>query len=540
MSAYSRIREILSLRPQNQLRVRKSHGGISPPGFKEASLRSRILPAPIPPELILPLRQHQGSSPRVTVAVGDSVLKGDLLAEVLDLDSLPLHAPTSGKITAIGDFVVAASGATTQECIVLEPDGHDRWRNSEKPGDYNALSRNELLLKIQEAGIAGMGGAGFPTFKKLFTSFQRGVDLLIVNAVECEPYISADEALLREFAQQVVQGCEVFSKLCACKRCVIVLEKGKPDALRAIKNALEGTAIEFALVDAKYPAGSEQQLVHAVTGLEIPREKRPSDYGVILQNVGTVFAIYKAIILGQPNISRITTVTGTPLQTPKNFEVLLGTPVSFLFEICGADFDRVDGAIMGGSLMGVTVPSLDVPVMRTTNCLIATTTIDFPPAASEQPCIRCGACAAACPVKLLPQQLLAFSKTEADEQLSEYGIMDCIECGACDYVCPSSIPLVSYFQQSKSQTRKREAQQRRSEYWLSRYGERLQRLEVEKANRSARARTSKNNPPVSRLKSAQLNPDQAKLDIADAVARVRAKRSQSSSGDSPSSAGTPK
>ncbi|MDA1371160.1 MAG: electron transport complex subunit RsxC [Proteobacteria bacterium] len=507
-----------------RLRAHKIFGGIKPAVYKADALRSRVMPAPLPGNLVLPLLQHQGQPAMAVVEVGQAVLKYQVLAMGNGPLSVPVHAPTSGVITAIADSAVPGFGAQVQRCIHLQADGLDTAAELQPCLDYRALSHLQLLALIDAAGICGLGGAGFPTAEKLRVSIEQGVELLIINAAECEPYISADESLIRERADRVVSGAEILQSVCLAKRCVIAIEKDKADAIEALSTALQDSSIELLVLNSKFPTGGERQIIQAVTGFEVPRGLLPVDAGILVQNAGTAYAVHNAIVEGKPCISRITTLTGSPLQTPKNFEALIGTPVSFLFEMCGIDKSQHTGTIMGGSLMGIELDSDEVPLIKTTNCLLAKSTGEFPDPAPEQACIRCGYCADVCPARLLPQQLYAFSRSEDLDQLEEHGLADCIECGACAYVCPSHIPLVQYYRASKQAIAERDRQFQTSKQWQSRFQFHQYRLKKETTKALDKKlpgaeKTTANEPaqPFSR--------DQARDEIAAAVRRVAARHS---------------
>ena len=486
------------------------------------------MPTPIPARLILPLWQHQGTAAQASVAVGDRVLKYQKLAEASSADSVPVHAPTSGSIVAIENSIVVPLSDNmkpNQLCIHLQPDGEDRAIETTPNHDYHSLDPDRLLEKIADAGICGMGGAGFPTSAKLKLSLKRGVELLIINGAECEPYITADEALIRERADAVVQGAEILQAASKADRCVIAIENSKTDAVMQLVAALKDSSVELMVINTKYPAGGEKQLIQTVTGKQVPAGLRPADIGVLLQNAGTAYAVYEAIILGRPCISRITTLTGLALQTPKNFETLIGVPFSFLFELCGIDQSVRTKTIVGGSMMGIEAASDAAPVTKTTNCLIAAGSEEFPAPLAETACIRCGFCASACPASLLPQQLLSYSRISDGQQLQEHGLFDCIECGACAYVCPSNIPLVQYYQASKIHIRERQARREQSAKWQDRF--QFHQYRIKKAADEALAEKVREYPKASAtLPADDFSRDEARQKIADAVARVQARKSK--------------
>ncbi|MDD9958211.1 MAG: electron transport complex subunit RsxC [Gammaproteobacteria bacterium] len=505
-----------------KLRPHRIFGGIKPRAYKSSSLRSRILPCPIPDQLILSLRQHQGEAASPVVKVGDMVLKFQLLAEAENDSALNLHAPTSGKITAIAPHAIPGQSGQPELCVFLETDKQDAEIELTALPDYRAMSHLELLDLISQAGICGLGGAGFPSGLKLGDGIEKEIGLLIINAAECEPYITADEALLREFAEEVVSGAEILQKISLAPQCVIAIEKDKQDAIAALKPALRNSSIKLIALSAKYPTGGEKQIIQGVTGLEVPTGGLPQDIGVLVHNAGTAFAVHKAIIFGEPCVSRITTLTGAPLQTPKNFEALIGTPASYLLKICGLDKKQLTGAIVGGSIMGVELKNFDSPLLKTSNCIIAKSAKEFPQQAKEQACIRCGYCANVCPAQLLPQQLYAYSRSNDRLKLQDYGLADCIECGACAYVCPSNIPLVQYYRASKQEIKESMLRERQSEYWQSRFQTHQYRLKKNQEDKLSKRKKKKSAAGTKTENT--FSREKARAEIAAAVERVKARK----------------
>ena len=479
----------------NLIRLFDFDGGIHPEENKHQSTGQPIQQAPVPEELILPLHQHIGAAAEPVVQVGDQVLKGQLLAAADGFVSVPVHAPTSGTIRAIEPRQVPHASGLKELCIVIQSDGEDRWceRQSllDKAGvqHLSELDNNQLIEHISQCGIAGMGGAGFPTAVKLHTG-KRTIDTLILNGAECEPYITADDMLMRERADQVIAGAQVLLQIVGAKRCMIGVEDNKPEAIEALNAALvachEQHHIDVVRIPTKYPSGGEKQLIQILTGEEVPAGGIPADLGIVCQNVGTAAAVSQAVYQGTPLISRITTVTGDAQQQPGNWDVRLGTPVSFLLQLAGYQPQPQPRVIMGGPMMGFALPSLELPVVKTTNCLLAPTERELPTNDVAMACIRCGMCAEACPAELLPQQLYWFSKAQEFDKAEQHNLFDCIECGACSYVCPSHIPLVQYYRYAKGAVRDERAAQAKAEKAKERFENRLARQEREQAEKEAK------------------------------------------------------
>lgn len=468
-------------------------GGIHPPENKHQSLVEPIARLPLPERLVLPLNQHRGAPARPVVAEGDRVLKGQLIAEPDAFISAAVHAPTSGTVTGILDHAIPHPSGMSAPCIVIVPDGEDRWCQHQGLEDYRQVAPGELLDLIREAGIAGLGGAGFPTQIKLGP--RQPVATLIINASECEPYITADDALMRERAADIVAGIRILAHILeGPDETLIGIEDNKPEAAAALRAQLAGTDIELVEVPTKYPSGGEKQLIQILTGKEVPSGKLPIDVGVACQNVGTCYAIARAIDHGEPLISRITTVTGEACDHNRNYEVLLGTPVSHVLAASGFDASRCSRLVMGGPMMGFALPDPDVPVIKTTNCLLAGGKAEMPEPPPAQPCIRCGLCSEACPASLLPQQLFWYAQARDHERLEAHSLFDCIECGACAYVCPSHIPLVQYYRAAKGEITKLAREKEKSDRARQRYEfhkARLERAEAEKAaKREARRKAA--------------------------------------------------
>ena len=463
-------------------------GGVHPAEHKTVSNRTPIAPGPRPAQLVLPLNMHLGAPARPIVAVGDRVLKGQMLAEPAGTVSAALHAPTSGTVVALGPRPIQHPSGMDALCIVLEPDGEDRWRERRPVADHTRLGPGKLIALLRDAGVAGLGGAGFPTSVKVNLGDHQRVEQLIINAVECEPYITADDRLMRERADEIVLGIQILQYLLNPHDTLIGIEDNKPEAIAALRAACADSDVEIRVVPTKYPSGGEKQLIQLLTGKEVPSGSIPAQCGVVCQNVGTAWAVKRAVHDGEPLLSRITTVTGDAVARPGNYEVWLGTPVADLLHHAGVDKERLGRLVMGGPMMGFTLHDPSVPVVKTSNCVIAASAEELPEPPPEQACIRCGACAEVCPANLLPQQLYWYAKTDDFERAQHHNLMDCIECGACAYVCPSHIPLVQYYRYAKGEIRTQTAEQIKADRARERFEARQARLEREQAEKEARRR----------------------------------------------------
>ncbi|MCH2552105.1 MAG: electron transport complex subunit RsxC [Alcanivorax sp.] len=463
-------------------------GGVHPAEHKTVSNRTPIAPGPRPAQLVLPLNMHLGAPARPIVAVGDRVLKGQMLAEPAGAVSAALHAPTSGTVVALGPRPIQHPSGMDALCIVLEPDGEDRWAERRPVADHTRLGPGKLIALLRDAGVAGLGGAGFPTSVKVNLGDHQRVEQLIINAVECEPYITADDRLMRERADEIVLGIQILQYLLNPHDTLIGIEDNKPEAIAALRAACADSDVEVRVVPTKYPSGGEKQLIQLLTGKEVPSGSIPAQCGVVCQNVGTAWAVKRAVHDGEPLLSRITTVTGDAVARPGNYEVWLGTPVADLLHHAGVDKERLGRLVMGGPMMGFTLHDPSVPVVKTSNCVIAASAEELPEPPPEQACIRCGACAEVCPANLLPQQLYWYAKTDDFERAQHHNLMDCIECGACAYVCPSHIPLVQYYRYAKGEIRTQTAEQIKADRARERFEARQARLEREQAEKEARRR----------------------------------------------------
>jgi H+/Na+-translocating ferredoxin:NAD+ oxidoreductase subunit C len=498
-------------------------GGIKLLQNKAHSLKQPLAKAKLPDVIKIPLVQHIGSAATPIVKAGDTVLKGQLIAEAEGYISAPVHASTSGVVKEIAEYAVPNSSCEKSECIVIETDSKETWIKDRTPiDDHTCLSPAEIQQKIFQAGIVGLAGIGFPSALKIIPGLTSDIELLIINAAECDPYISCDESLIRHYSKALITGIEILAHTLQLKECVIALEEDKTETIEVLKRALEkytGIEIRLTLVSSLYPAGAEKQLIKSITGIEVPAERLPVDMGIVVYNVATTVAVKKAIIDDEPLISRIVTVTGSGISQPCNIEVLFGTPINEIIEQCGGYNEQFKYLIMGGPMMGFRMHSDKVPLIKTTNCLLAAGPEFYIPGVEESACTRCDECAPVCPVNLQPQQLHWYSKEFDSERLEDFNLFDCIECGCCSYVCPSHIPLVDKFRQAKSHVTNKRHKQYQADQNKKRY-----------LNKLARKAKQEEEKEKKRLEKKSKNKDDAlkkKQDaIAAAVSRVKQKRKE--------------
>ncbi|MBS7325611.1 MAG: electron transport complex subunit RsxC [Thiopseudomonas sp.] len=464
--------------------LHRFHGGIHPPENKHISTTLPIQQAALPKRLLVPLLQHIGQPALPCVSEGEAVLKGQLIATPVGLGAA-VHAPSSGTVQRIGPAPYPHASGQPFAAIEIATDGKDQWHPDIQPADADSLSDEQILQRIHNAGISGMGGAGFPAAIKLQGGRNARIDTLIINGTECEPYITADDLLMRERAADILSGAALMQRLLDARQVVIAVEDNKPEALASMRAALGIRPWTVVAIPTLYPSGGERQLIKILTGQEVPSGRLPADIGIVCQNVGTAAAVHNAVYLGRPLISRITTLTGAALRQPMNVECLVGTSVSELLQQAGLDQRAMNRVIVGGPMMGFSLADLDAPVIKTSNCLIASTQQEMPAPEPALPCIRCGECELACPANLLPQQLLFYAQGGEHEQLQANNLFDCIECGACAYVCSSRIPLVQYYRAAKAEIRDLQQKQAKAEHARQRFEFRQERLRLEEERKAA-------------------------------------------------------
>ena len=463
------------------------HGGLKTIRHKTESNQTPIQAGILPPRLTVPLRQHIGAIAKPLVHPGDQVLKGQMIGQPDGYISAAIHAPTSGVVSAVDQQPVPHPSGLSDLCVTIEADGEERWIDRE-PVDYRRLHPSELRQTIRNAGVVGLGGAGFPSAVKLnLAGRSEPLATLMLNGAECEPWITCDDRLMRERAADIVAGLQIMAHLLEPGEVLIGIEDDKPEAIAAMTAACAGTGYTVRPVPTRYPSGSVKQLVKLLTGKETPVDGLPVDVGVQCFNVATAYTVHRAINCGEPVLSRVVTVTGQ-IHRPGNLEVLIGTPFAELIKQCGGYRENVERLIMGGPMMGFALHSDDAPVTKAANCLLAAGPAELAAELPVLPCIRCGACMDVCPANLLPQQLYWHARAKEFDQARDCHLFSCIECGCCSHVCPSHIPLVQYYRYAKNEIWANEKERQRAEQARQRHQARMERLEREKQEREAKLR----------------------------------------------------
>ncbi|WP_052367892.1 electron transport complex subunit RsxC [Algiphilus aromaticivorans] len=496
-------------------------GGLHLEYHKDLVAGAPIATAPVPPELVIPLAQHVGTPADPVVQVGQHVKRGEVIGRAHGYISLPVHAASSGTVTAIEERPVAHPSGIPARCVVIDTDGEDAAAEPEWEtiADPEAAEPHVLRDIARAAGIAGLGGASFPAFVKLNPA--KPVDALIINGAECEPYIACDQALMAEDADQIVAGIRIMLRALDAPECLIGIEDNKPRAIAALTEAAASDArITVVTVPTRYPQGGEKQLIQTLTGREVPSQGLPLDIGIVCQNPGTARAFYRAVVHGEPLIDRVISLTGLAMAQPRNVRARIGTPLGWLAAQFGGFSETPGRLVMGGPMMGIRIPDDGgVPLVKASNCLLAMRAEDVRPPEPAMPCIRCGACADVCPAKLLPQQLYWHAKAREFDKAQRYNLFDCIECGACAAVCPSHIPLVQYYRFAKTEIWAEERERLAADAARVRHEERQRRMEREAAEKeAARAARKKkasggsaaDDDPIARAKTAAAERRKAK------------------------------
>ncbi|MGE5548693.1 MAG: electron transport complex subunit RsxC [Solirubrobacterales bacterium] len=425
-------------------------GGVHPDYRKELASEKAVVPLPIPRMLYVPLLQHVGAPAEPIVAIGDIVLKGQMIARSQGPVSAPVHAPTSGRVVDIGAYTAPHPSGLPQRTIVIEADGRDAWADLPAPiADPFAVARSVISERVAQAGIVGLGGASFPSAVKLDLGTRHPIDTLLINGAECEPYLTCDDRVMREYADEVVDGVRIMQYALGAKRSIIAIEGNKPQALATMRAAVATFSdLSVVAVPVRYPMGSADHLALAVTGREKPAGRRMAEIGVLVHNVATARAVSLAVRQGKPLISRVVTFTGGALAEPKNIDVPLGTHVADVVAFCGGFREHPVRIINGGPMMGQPLANLESPVVKGTCGIVALSEAEVK-IRDPQPCIRCGSCVTACPNGLVPLEMMSLIKHDDLDKAAAVGVEDCISCGSCSYICPSFIPLVHYFEYAK-------------------------------------------------------------------------------------------
>jgi electron transport complex protein RnfC len=468
-------------------------GGVHPEGRKDLSADVSVRVLPLPKNLYVPLQQHIGAPAKPIVNVGDRVLKGQLIATAQGTVSSSIHAPTSGVVIALGDHAAPHPSGLPVPTITLASDGNDTWIATETLADPYALEAEDIAARVATAGIVGLGGATFPAALKLNLSRNSGIQTLIMNGGECEPYLTCDDRIMRDRAMEIVEGIRLIALAVAAKEVLVGIEDNKPEAIAAMQSAAKGSEVKVVAMPSMYPMGSEKQIIQVLTGKEIPAGGRPADIGVLVHNVATAFAVQQAIRYGRPLLSRIVTVSGGAIKAACNVEALVGTPVQELIDFAGGYSQPAARLVLGGPMMGQQFSNTNVPVVKGTSGVLALTSKEIGQAEAS-PCIRCSTCVRACPVGLLPLEMAAHIRTSDLAGAVTLGLKDCISCGSCSYVCPAHIPLVHYFNYAKGDLAAQERsklKQEATKKLAEARNERIARIERERAEATAKRKAAR-------------------------------------------------
>lgn len=471
------------------MKLFRFRGGVHPEGHKQSTGCKAINVMPVPKYLYVPVQQHIGAPAEPMVNVGQKVLKGELLAYSQGALSAPVHAPSSGTVIDITDHTAPHPSGLPVRTIIIETDGLDQWCKTEGITDPFKLDSDEIAARVGAAGIVGLGGATFPSAVKLNMGKQYPIHTLVINGGECEPYLTCDDRLMQERAQEITDGIRIMLHALHAQKALVAIEDNKPSAIETMKIASNlFDNVQIVTVPSRYPMGSEKQMIQTLTGREVPAGNRSADIGIIVHNVGTAFAVHQAIRHGQPLVSRIVTIGGGAVKNPQNLEVRLGTQVADVFAYCEGFTETPKRILMGGPMMGQVLPTQEVPIVKGSSGVIALTSKEI--AISEsKPCIRCGSCVEACPCGLLPLEMASRAKHGEFDGAVDFGLMDCISCGSCSYVCPSHIPLVQYFNYAKGELAAQRRDQTKNDATrklAEQRQERLDRIAQEKAEMAAK------------------------------------------------------
>ena len=492
-------------------------GGLKLRHHKQISCQQPPAQARLPERLYIPIGQHQGEAGALLVEPGQQVVRGQPLTASEDDFTVPAHASTSGSITGVVEWPASWPPGSSRRCIEIISDGQDRSAEPNPLTEWTSQDPERIIDHLRSMGLAGLGGAMFPTAAKLRGDWED-MDTLIVNGAECEPWISCDEMLMRSRPGAVIEGALILARACRAERILVAIE----DQMGAVAKALEQARrqhdpegrIRIVKVPAIYPEGGERQLIQVLTGKEVPHDGLPQDLGLVCHNVATAAAAHDAVKEGHPLTERIVTVTGPGIRHPGNLIVRIGTRIGELVDQAGGYTDQVARLVLGGPMSGLALTTDDIPVTKGSNCILALVSDQVERQYPTMPCINCGECVCVCPASLLPQLLFKAIAAEQDEQAAELNLFDCIECGCCAQVCPSHILLVDWYRHGKDRLRLKQLDQRRANLARRRHEARQARLERQQAEREARRE---------RRRKKLTAPDQAKSEIEAAIKRARKK-----------------
>ena len=510
------------------------HGGIHPAEHKKETSGIPVEKLPLPKILVVPLKQHSGQPGELLVKAGDQVKKGQPLTLACNRYQLPVHAPTSGTVQSVGPYHSCQPSGLPEDAVIIIPDGKDEWAELNTITNYQNAPVEDLIAQINQSGIVGMGGAGFPTGSKIRSALDK-TRILIINGSECEPYLTCDDRLMQEHAEEIVTGVRILQKIYEPEITIIAVENNKPQAVKALKTALIGLedSIFLRILPVLYPTGAARPLIKILTGIEVGYDHRSNDFGITMHNVASTYAVKRAVINGEPLIERIVTISGGNFARNGNVMVRNGTLVRHILNNFHLINNHELSIILGGPMMGFNIDSPDVPLTKTINCIIAPADGELPLRHSYLNCIKCGKCQEVCPSYLVPYALLSHSRACNFEDLEKEHIKDCIECGCCTYVCSSNIPLVQEFRIAKASMKKIQAEEKFKKSTKDLIAFREMRLEHEKLEREARINALKKKASQQTESSAGNKPvlpsaDPAALAKARALALAKA-RAQSSS-----------